>query len=472
MGVRGITALTEQAPADEAWDAFEDDSRAAHEGTSSRHFLRWLLVLVVLGLVVRLVAALVIGDQIPAEHGDARYYKLEAQAISEGALFVEPFRYERYAAEVPDASHPPLFSAVLAVPVALGVDTWLGLQLVCVAIGTASIVVIALFGRRLAGPSVGLIAAGLATLYPAVWAHEALVLAEVLVVLLVPAVLLGAYRYVDRPSVGRAVVLGATVALLSLTRSEFLFLAPVLIVPLVWRRTTGEERWRSLASAAVVGMLLVGPWVTWNVTRFDDPVLMSHQMGQTLAAANCRTTYEDRSQLGYIDYRCIIATPTYDRASAGAYDPTGLEELNQEAAIEYGREHADRLPVVVLARVGRAWEVYDPSHQVSLHEFIQNRPHAVAWATVWFLHPLVALAVIGLLVLRRSGRVVWPMVVFFGITTVTAAITFGSVRYRAGSDVVVIVLAAVALDSIWQWWRERRATRRDPSVQVVPEPAG
>jgi 4-amino-4-deoxy-L-arabinose transferase-like glycosyltransferase len=431
-----------------------------------------MLVLVALGLVVRVVVVLLVGADAPADHGDARYYHLQAEAISEGAFFVEPFRYEVDGTEADDASHPPLYSVVLAVPNVVGIDTYRGQQLVGVAIGVGAIVLIGLLGRRLAGPRAGLIAAALATLYPSVWAHEALVLAEVLVVLLVPAVLLLAYAFRDRPTVGRAMGLSAVVALLALTRSELLFLAPLLVLPLLWRSSSGALRWRCLAAAIGVGLVLIGPWMGWNLVRFEEPVLMSHQLGQTMAAANCRSTYDDRSQLGYIDYRCIIAprpfTEFEDDEGRTLYDPIALDDANQQVAIDYIREHADQVPAVVLARVGRAWEFYYPSHQVSVHEFVQNRPAFVAWATVWFLPPLVALAVVGALVLRRAGEVVWPMLVFAVLTTATAAITFGSVRYRAGSDVVVIVLAAIALDATWRWWQARRASELLEGAEPTP----
>lgn len=438
----------------------------ARPGTGSvRRFRTWLLVLVGVGAAVRLVAVGVVGPEVPLEHGDAAFYHGQAEAIADGAWFVEPFIYESIGVEVDDANHPPLYSLVLAAPASIGADTVRANQLVNVLIGTAAIAVIGLLGRRLGGDRTGLVAAALATLYPAIWAHEALVLSETLVVLLTAAVLLSAYRFRDAPSVGRAAACSALVALLALTRSEFLFLAPLLVLPLIGRSSTGIRRWRALGAAAAVGLVLIGPWMAWNTARFGEPVAMSHQLGQTLAAANCQGPYEDPDNLGYIDYRCIVdpVEPGWTLHDAAEnYDPVRFDHENREVAFEYIGDHRSRLPVVVAARIGRAWEFYGPAQQVRLHENVQNRPSFVAWTTVWLLYPLVALATMGVVLLRRRGEVVWPMMVFVSLTTVVAAITFGSVRYRAGSDVVVVLLAAVVLAAAWDQWRTRSAVSPKP----------
>lgn len=439
-----------------------------------RHFRWWLLVLVLIGFAVRLAAVLVVGSEAPFEHGDAGYYHGQAQAIVEGAPFVNPLAYIGSGLRLPDASHPPLYSLVLASTGVVGSDSMLAHQMVDLAIGTGSIVAIALLGRRLGGERTGLVAAALATLYPAIWAHEALVLSEVLIVLLVPVVLLAVYSFRDHPTTGRAAAVSALVALLALTRSEFIFLAPALVLPLLWSRTSGAARLKALGAGAGVGLVLIGPWVGWNMTRFEEPVYLSHQFGQTLAAANCEKPYYETERLGYIDYDCIDdgAVPGETRDEADArYNPPAVDAANQERALEYAGDNLGRVPVVVAARMGRAWEIYSPSNQIELHEAVQNRPGFVAWSTVYLTYPLVALAVVGVLVLRRRGEVVWPLLVFAAITTAVAALTFGSVRYRAGSDVVLITLAAAALSELWGTARDPARGRTASRPSSSPRPA-
>ena len=39
----------------------------------------------------------------------------------------------------------------------------------------------------------------------------------------------------------------------------------------------------------VTVLLVVGPWVGYNMSRFDDPVFISSGFGVTLASSNCAT---------------------------------------------------------------------------------------------------------------------------------------------------------------------------------------
>jgi hypothetical protein len=58
---------------------------------------------------------------------------------------------------------------------------------------------------------------------------------------------------------------------------------------------------------------------------------------------------------------------------------------------------------------------------------------------------------------RRKVTIV-PFVALAVMATVTAAASFGITRYRVGADVGLTVLAGIALDALWRWWRRRSAS--------------
>jgi hypothetical protein len=79
----------------------------------------------------------------------------------------------------------------------------------------------------------------------------------------------------------------------------------------------------------------------------------------------------------------------------------------------------------------------------------------------WALMPF---AIGGLVVMRRRRVPIFPFVAVIGATVVTVAMSFGITRYRAGVDVLVPVLAAVALAALWQHFRSP-----EPTTTPAPE---
>src|SRR3712207_9300748 len=102
------------------------------------------------------------------------------------------------------------------------------LRLLGAATGGATVALVGVLGRQLAGARAGLLAAGLAAVYPTLIAADGALMSESLFGLLVALSLLAAHRLLDAPGVGRALVLGALAGLAALTRGEALLLLPLV----------------------------------------------------------------------------------------------------------------------------------------------------------------------------------------------------------------------------------------------------
>jgi hypothetical protein len=76
-------------------------------------------------------------------------------------------------------------------------------------------------------------------------------------------------------------------------------------------------------------------------------------------------------------------------------------------------------------------------------------------------YPLLALAAVGIVVLRRRRVPVSPFLGMAAIVTVTAAITFGTTRYRVPLEAAIVVLAAIALDAALRRWGPGPDARED-----------
>ena len=116
----------------------------------------------VVALVGRIAYLVVERDLIVS--GDGYLYSLMGSHLADGGGFsTNPWTGGA------TALHPPAWPTLLAVPSFAGFDTVLGHQVFAALIGTSTVVLIALLGRRLAGGRAGLVAAALAAVHPEMW---------------------------------------------------------------------------------------------------------------------------------------------------------------------------------------------------------------------------------------------------------------------------------------------------------------
>src|SRR5581483_4199976 len=82
------------------------------------------------------------------------------------------------------------------------------------------------------------------------------------------------------------------------------------------------------------------------------------------------------------------------------------------------------------------------------------------------LYCMIPLGVAGAAVLRRRRVPISPLVAPVLVATLSAMLAFGNPRYRASADIVVVVLAAAALE--W-FWTERIAARRGARLAAAQD---
>ncbi len=436
------TSTASIEPADEAPVA----TGARAPTSSSQRFWTVLLLIAIAGLGLR-VAYVLGAKRGEPMMGDAIYYNGQAVALAEGRGFTCPFPgTPSCPKKVPVADHPPLTALAMAPASWLFPKDDTAQRLSMTLIGTAGIVVIGMLGRSLAGERAGLIAAAIAAVYPNLWVNDGLIMSETLAALTVALALLLAYRVARRPSWTSVVALGAACGLAILTRAELGLLIPAVAIPVVFvARGLATRRRVELAAVIVLSaVVVIAPWVVPNMFRFKKPVYLSTNDGITLAGANCPSVYSGKG-LGLWTLDCQTA-PKGDQSQVDAY--------LRHRGLSYIRHHVGRLPIVIAAREGLVWGVFRPATMVAYNKG-EGRETWVSWlgyAAYWILVPLAA---VGVLTLRRRRVMVWPLLAQFGIVVVTAAVFYGLWRFRIPVEVVLVVLAAVAIDAF-----ARRGARR------------
>ncbi|MEA2422686.1 MAG: hypothetical protein QOF55_1785 [Thermoleophilaceae bacterium] len=403
---------------------------------SRRPFATRLAAIAGVGLAVRLVYALgVMGDRRVT--GDGNEFHFLANVLADTGRYLQPFQYIGLHHSVPTTEKPPLYPALLAIPSALGLDSVDAHRVVSCLFGAVAVVLIGLLGRRVGGTRVGLVAAGLAALYPALWMLDSSLRSESLYLPLVALVLLLAY---DVTGWRRAALLGAAIGFAALTRSEALLLVPLL---LPWRRP-------GLAAAVVAGcFVVVAPWLIRNWIVFDQPTAISTNEGGLLAGANCDAAY----------YSKLIGTwaclPKND--PAWGENEAVISRHLRSRALSYASDHAGRVPAVVGVRVLRVWDLYEPRYSSNFEASIADRDIAAQRAAMLGLYLLVPFAIGGAVVLRRRGEPLRILLVPLVFVTLVAALSYGSTRFRVAAEPAIVVLASVGAAALWDRFRARRA---------------
>lgn len=353
----------------------------------------------------------------------------------------------------PSAGHPPLYLVYLAAVAKLGFESALEQRIASCLLGALAVAFVGLVGRQVAGRRAGLLAALLAAVYPNLWINDGLILAESLYTVAVGAVLLLCYRLWRRPAWGTAALLGVAIGLAALTRSEGATFLVFVVAPLAvvlpgigWAKKAGL-----VVIAGVVTVAVMAPWVVHNLGRFTEPVYVASGTGRVMAYGNCDATYYG-DRIGYWDDSCTLKVfPEGDESV--------VDEAHRELATEYMSAHKSRLPVVAAARIGRMWGVYAPIQGANLDILFERRGQVPVRTGLAMYYLLLVLAVVGLVDLHRRKVTIIPFVGIAAMVTFTAAASFGVTRYRTPVDLILCILAAVAIDA---WWRRR--TGEDEAV--------
>ena len=436
-------------------------------------FTRRLALIVFLGLVLRVAYVLLVERGDPLS-GDGVYYHEAANLLADGLGFTEPYRYLHGGAQEllfvadpsaitasantalpvghvePTAGHPPLWVLVLGFSSMLGFTGVTAHQMLGAIVGAFGVVAIGWTGRTLDGPRTGLVAAALAAVHACLWLSDGLLMSETLVVT-GTALLVGCAIRAHRSSDTRWILLlGLVGGLTALVRAEMLVVLPLVAWPVLW--TPGIAARRRLIRYVAIGLVagaVLAPWTVRNLRAFEEPVLLSNGLGILLAQTNCDATYYGDKQ-GSWEFECGLPQPLRNDGTPG--DESERDIVYRQRGLEYMADHPGRLVShVVPKRVGRFWGVYAPIQQLRADILVEGREFRLSVLGLVQFYVTVPLAVVGAIWLRRRSQPLLPLLAVPLMGTVVAALTLGATRYRVPTDVVLVLLSAVAIARFRDW---------------------
>lgn len=385
-------------------------------------------LLLILGLALGLRAGFGLAQRGLEASTDERHWdRIAASFWQEGLL-----------AERAGTYRPPLYPLLVAATYEVCGHRPEAVRLWQALLGTATCGLLFAVGRRLGGTHIGLIAAGLAAVYPLFIFFTGTLMAETLLVFLSVAVLLMALRLEEETTAGRACALGVVMGLGGLCKPVLVAWAPLLLWGW-WRRARLEPRARWGRLAAVCGglALAISPWMVRNYLMTGHLALVSTNLGVNLLIG-----HEEQATGQYregIDYLVM-----YER----------LVDAEPNAVL------ADRLATRrvlgwMLARPLRTAELAGRKLVLFWSPWVTGAHGWMGWVGLLTSGPLLALGLWGWWGLRGSAAG-WAIgALLLGLSLVHALI-FAHTRFRLPIDAVLMGPAALALDRIWRKVGETR----------------
>jgi hypothetical protein len=190
--------------------------------------------------------------------------------------------------------------------------------------------------------------------------------------------------------------------------------------------------------------------------RFEESTFVSTNDGIALAGSYCRNVYFGTG-IGLTaitgPHACIDDPPPPG-------DQSEVAKVYRERAFRYLKNHLQRFPLVVAARVGRTWSVYRPLDMVAFNKG-EGRESWVTRLGLLVYYPTLLFASAGAIVMwrRRARRALWVLLVPAISVTIGVAVTYGQTRFRAAAEPSLAIVAAIGGVAVIPWIaREWRST--------------
>jgi 4-amino-4-deoxy-L-arabinose transferase-like glycosyltransferase len=413
-----------------------------------------LLIAIAVGAsVLRVLVVIATPGFVP--FGDPADYQRHAVSIAAGQGFPTS-----QAARVgsPSAFRPPAYPFLLGgVYAVAGVHLTLG-RLLGACLGTLTVILLGILAREVWGRRVGLLAAGLAAVFPPLVLLNASLMSEALFLPVELAVAICLIHLSRGAAPARwAIAAGALCAVAALTRTVgILFLLPAIAIA----ATSGHDRRsRVLATTLTVAAaaLVLTPWTVRNASELHAFLPLGTQSGPTLVGEyNSDAAHHDAFYaVPRIPPQIVSLRPQLERL----YNrPGGINEAQLNSRLlSWGLTFAANHPGYVLAAsTFNALRLIDvgPAHSftTSLSYREMGIPNSLQTLTTLSVWATIAIVLAGL-VMRFTRRLafstapwwLWTLPVLAIIATIPYA---GSPRYRTPADPFLLLLAAITIIAV------------------------
>lgn len=401
----------------------------------------WLLLL---AAVIRVAAFIDMGVMYDGGFRDAQGYMDSARVlVSTGRLTF--YGGSQSALVMPGFV---VFLAACCAVVATRFAEYVVVKLALVLVSCATIYVLHLLGRRIAGPRVGILAASMLALsMPSIYVGT-LALSENLYSLFLLGFVLAVIGLADRPGMRRLLLAAALFSLAVYTRQAALGAAPGALVYLMLRGVSPKTISRYAAIFALVFIVAMAPWWIRNYSVFGEFVPFTSGDGSPFFEG----TYQRFEPYGTGAFEAM------DNVIAGfkgtEAEKSGLLEsaARVHLAQRWSQSPWDVLSTYLITKPAAAWAL----------PFYWDSVFSISGYWVLRIHSFVSamgLIALGWLSFRSESRAEWALL-FMNVLVITAGASYylGLSRYvypyMPFLYIAVSFVLSRALGSRWPSWRE------------------
>lgn len=406
-----------------------------------------LAALTALGLVARLAWSHWTAAT-PPFLSDPEYYNATALSLARGHGFTVTFDGEQgfIPGGDPTAFWPPGFPMLLAAAYGLFGETLAVARTLNAIAGALTIVPIYFIGRRLFGPSAGLMGASLATLVPSLVFWTPVLFSETIFTFLFAcalALLLYAIGPTYKLQPMQLVLAGLVIGLAVLVRGQALLLLPVAAGWAVLVGAGPGSALRLLAIMSLLAAVVLGPWAVRNVVVMDSPIALSANFGYNL-------------RIGHAPYstgRYIVPQDLWDAQPGLSFHEreTLFNELGRERAVQYAIQHPGRELSLSGKKIIALWRP-DSDALKWVTSFGQNPLPAGYWEPLRIVSDTTYLTIVAAagaaLFLLQEKRGVAFVAALIGLWTCMHVAFFGEPRFHLPMLVVIVPMAGSAFATL------------------------
>lgn len=411
----------------------------------------WPILLIFgLALLVRVIYNLTVAYPYTPHNDSAAYQALAFHLLDEHVYAIQPY--------FSNVSRAPLWPLIIAaLSLIFGRENIVD-RLFLSLIDAGTCVLIYLFARTLFQRWPALLAALFACIYTAMYIYTGWMYTETLFTFLLMAVCF-CVLLIQRHEKRRwwlVILCGVLLALLSLTRPNGVLMIGLVILSfpvLFWRKMS----WRRMAGyagvMALVSCLLIVPWTIRNYLASGHFVLIATGDGTVLLGS-----YNDQSiaNQGHWLNPASVYPQQYVRDIPNCNAACGYadEERRKAAALAWIEAHPRSLPRLMVLHLQNFFKPYSGEADSPLSRFpYQKGAHFVLNMSQTLPSFVFALAALGFLTtLRKYWRELFFVYLAILATVVEALVYYGSPRFRAPIEPLLLLLSAGAI-----WWLARNA---------------
>jgi hypothetical protein len=428
---------------------FRDAFRLDDSGFSERTARRWLVLILVIGIILRVGVFVFVGEaRVP--------WQLEFEEIANNLIAHGQYYFSFYGMTAPRPTSfiPPVYPLFLASVRSLWPANGDGLVKM-IQIVASDLTVLGLYAltREVGGSTrQGMLSALLWAVYPPTVAYASdLSTVTLETFFIIPGIWL-LLRAAKQHSPGLAIPAAVLISLAALTRSTWLVVLPLAVVWLMWYLKGNWRVWGKFALLfGLAASVTLVPWVVYNYKIQGEWVLTSTNGGLNFWIGNNPHATGEYVFPTDLDRNLVLGVANWSEiARDHFFYAQGLEFIRNSPG-EFLSLLARKLVYTMFFRpnIGSNYV----AAQISGFDLA-----IVAFVAAWLA--LIPFALLGLFHLGARWREHSLLILVFLVNVATSVLYFTGTRFRTPVDGFAIIWAAIGLTVLIEKWKRRRFSRR------------